>query len=393
MAARPHRSGALLIAPCIPNPCGTGWEKRLHALVQAYARFGGVDLWCQPTIDHPDLRPLFESPELYASIQTFYPSLLFSNEYYLGSALTAAIARASLVHVFRLSEIAAVIDHPLVIWDLDELAREVRDPRRNPGPAAGLDAALSARRADVLEIASRCRGLLVSSAVEVEPWIRPRPEVMPNAVAFPERFQPRWSEEDQTLLFVGNFNFPPNVAAVEVLLEAIWPRLRSARPELCLRLAGRGPRDPALAAWLVRQQDRGGLELIFDPPEIEACYRGARLSLCPLLEGGGTRLKIIEAFAMGCPVVSTRIGAEGLDVVDQEHLLIADDPVRFAESCLRLLAELPLAHRLAERAFAHAALVHDQRAIEARLATLLRGLGWPPALQVGRSESLPGAGA
>jgi glycosyltransferase involved in cell wall biosynthesis len=63
--------------------------------------------------------------------------------------------------------------------------------------------------------------------------------------------------------------------------------------------------------------------------------------------GSGTRVKILEAFAHRVPVVSTRVGAEGLDVRDREHLLLADDPDAFAAACLRLLRDVPLRHRLA----------------------------------------------
>jgi glycosyltransferase involved in cell wall biosynthesis len=79
-------------------------------------------------------------------------------------------------------------------------------------------------------------------------------------------------------------------------------------------------------------------------------YKQAAISIVPLRAGGGTRLKILEAMALGRPVVTTRIGCEGLDVVDGEHLLVADNPQDFANCIIRLLKDKSLYKRIATNA-------------------------------------------
>src|SRR5205823_14751781 len=113
----------------------------------------------------------------------------------------------------------------------------------------------------------------------------------------------------------------------------IWPRLREQWPRLTWRLVGKNPEA-------VRQ-------FTSDDPRIEVQGQvgnaieelaRARAAVVPLLTGSGTRLKILEAWAAGLPVVSTTVGAEGLPVSDGEHLLVADGGERFAEAVTRVLA-------------------------------------------------------
>lgn len=79
-------------------------------------------------------------------------------------------------------------------------------------------------------------------------------------------------------------------------------------------------------------------------------YKRSMVSIVPIRAGGGTRLKILEAMALGRPVVSTTIGCEGLDVINGEHLLVADEPRKFADQTLRLLTDRDLYCRIAENA-------------------------------------------
>jgi glycosyltransferase involved in cell wall biosynthesis len=93
--------------------------------------------------------------------------------------------------------------------------------------------------------------------------------------------------------------------------------------------------------------------------------------VAPIRQGGGTRLKILEAMALGTPVVATAKGAEGLDVVDGEHLLLADDPERFAAAVLRLLADQALAARLAANARQSVQQRYEWEAIGRRFVALV----------------------
>ena len=108
-------------------------------------------------------------------------------------------------------------------------------------------------------------------------------------------------------------------------------------------------------------------------PEIAPYVQSAALSIVPLRVGGGTRLKILESLAMGTPVVSTTVGAEGLDLQDGEHLLLADSPDDFANAVLRILHDVALRTRLAESGRQRVAQRYLWSSVRTRVAELADG--------------------
>jgi glycosyltransferase involved in cell wall biosynthesis/predicted O-methyltransferase YrrM len=130
----------------------------------------------------------------------------------------------------------------------------------------------------------------------------------------------------RTLVYVGWYHYVPNARAAAALIERVFPRLAADFSDARLILVGRDPTDLMLAA--AKRDSRiivtGGV------PDVRPYLRLADVSAVPLTEGGGTRLKILEAFAAQIPVISTTKGAEGLDVEDGVHLIVADDDERFA---------------------------------------------------------------
>jgi glycosyltransferase involved in cell wall biosynthesis len=136
--------------------------------------------------------------------------------------------------------------------------------------------------------------------------------------------------------------YHPNQAAVRFFRREIWPLLRDRRPELVWRLVGKNPEAVrAFTSGDPRIEVSGAVE-----DAVEELAQ-AKVAVVPLLAGSGTRLKILEAWASGTPVVSTTIGAEGLPVRDGEHLLLADKASRFADAVERLLTCSDLRHTLA----------------------------------------------
>jgi glycosyltransferase involved in cell wall biosynthesis len=161
---------------------------------------------------------------------------------------------------------------------------------------------------------------------------------IPNAVKIPES-QPITSE--QTLLFLGSYNYKPNIDAVEFLIQKIWPIVRRSAPTAKLKIAG-APADkiPSYRTGIKGVRFMGFVE------ELDDLYRQSRVACAPILSGGGTRLKIIEAAAYGKPIVSTRIGAEGIEMQDGIEILLRDDPKSFAEACIRLLNDQALSEQM-----------------------------------------------
>jgi glycosyltransferase involved in cell wall biosynthesis len=162
--------------------------------------------------------------------------------------------------------------------------------------------------------------------------------VYPNSLALAP--QPE-VEEQQAIVFTGNFDYPPNLDAVQYFHGRIWPLLRSRYPDLMWRLAGKNPE--AVARFV--QHDRR-IQILGPVEDAVVELARARVATVPLRAGSGTRFKILEAWAAGRAVVSTSIGAEGLGAVDGEHLLLADTPERFADAVSALLDSADLRGRL-----------------------------------------------
>lgn len=171
-------------------------------------------------------------------------------------------------------------------------------------------------------------------------WVAPdaRVAVYPNAI--PSTPLPDARGED-AIVFSGNMEYHPNIAAVRFFRECIWPELRERWPRLVWRLIGKNP-------GAVRRFTAGDprIEVGGAVEDAVAALARAKVAVVPILAGSGTRLKILEAWAAGVPVVSTTMGAEGLPARDGEHLLLADHARAFAGAVSRLMAGEELRARI-----------------------------------------------
>ena len=162
------------------------------------------------------------------------------------------------------------------------------------------------------------------------------------------------------LVFLGSMDYAPNVEGVLRFARAVLPRVRAEVPEAVLDVVGRAP------APEVRGLAGPSVRVLGEVPEVRSHLEGAAVLVVPLRIGGGTRLKIVEALALGTPTVSTTIGAEGLGLVHGKHLLLADDDAAFARATVELLRDPARAAELGAggQAFVHeryrwSALAHD----------------------------------
>lgn len=154
----------------------------------------------------------------------------------------------------------------------------------------------------------------------------------------------------ETLVFLGSMDYGPNIDAVRHFTQAILPRIRAQRPATRLEIVGG---EPAPAVRALAGPD---VHLTGRVESVQPYLRRASVLVVPLRIGGGTRLKIVEALALGTPVVSTTIGAQGLGLEHGRHLLLADGEAEFAAATLRLLADPLEAARMGERGRTH---VHE----------------------------------
>jgi glycosyltransferase involved in cell wall biosynthesis len=145
------------------------------------------------------------------------------------------------------------------------------------------------------------------------------------------------------ILFLGSLDWRPNIDAVQVLLEQIFPIVRKREPRATLQVVGRKPGESLRR----RIASEPGVELHANVPDVRPFLASAGMLAVPLRIGGGSRLKILEALASALPVVATPIGMEGLHLQAGQHLTCADTPVRFAEAVHELMNNRTVANQQA----------------------------------------------
>jgi glycosyltransferase involved in cell wall biosynthesis len=183
-------------------------------------------------------------------------------------------------------------------------------------------------------LARQCVACLVCSETEAavtrEQLNVGRVHVIPNGVDL-ARIQPvSGAEEPGRLLFVGMMNYEPNARAVAFFVREVLPRLRAE--ESCVRLHVVGADPPSAIRALA-----GADVIIHDfVSDLGSQFAAAEMMVVPLLSGGGTRLKILEAAAYAKPIVTTTLGAEGLDFVNGRDLVRADSAAEFADAIIAL---------------------------------------------------------
>lgn len=167
-------------------------------------------------------------------------------------------------------------------------------------------------------------------------------ETVPNAVRVPDELPSQASSPEAPLLFVGSLAYEPNADAMRFFATEVMPGTG-----VSLTVVGGGaPRD--VRRLLARAP---GVRWLGSLPSLDAAYAEARGAVAPTRAGGGTRIKILEAFAHGRAVVSTGIGVEGLDVRDGEHYLAAESPAEWAAACGAVWSDPNLRAALAAAAF------------------------------------------
>lgn len=154
------------------------------------------------------------------------------------------------------------------------------------------------------------------------------------------------TEAGSCIGFLGSMDWMPNVEGVLRFTTRILPIIRSRMPSVRLKIIGR---NPTTAVRQLAQADPL-VEVTGTVDEVQSHVHECSVMVVPLMAGGGTRIKIFECMAMGVPVVSTTIGAEGLPVSDGQEILIADEDEAFADAVLRLLDDREMARGLAARA-------------------------------------------
>lgn len=201
--------------------------------------------------------------------------------------------------------------------------------RRDMLKAQRFEAAM-ARRYDLTFVASQADGDSLPA----------RSVVIPNGIDL-GKHQPSPLPREHRVIFTGSFNYQPNVDAALWFCRDVLPRLQKLVPDIAVDLVGQNPVPEVLQLGAL-----AGVAVQANVAEMAPFLVRARVAVVPVRVGSGTRLKAVEAFAAGRPVVGTTLGLEGIDVVDGEHALVADEPEAFATAVARLMADDRLAGAL-----------------------------------------------
>jgi glycosyltransferase involved in cell wall biosynthesis len=181
----------------------------------------------------------------------------------------------------------------------------------------------------LLEEIPGARTLVIPNAADVEYYQRCSTDPLPDT---------------RTVVFFGHLSYFPNIDGVLYFVQEIWPRIANAHPEARLKIiGGQAPRS-------LLELARPGIELTGFVQDLRPHLASAAAVVVPLRLGGGTRLKIVEAMAMGKAIVSTTLGVEGIEAVPGRDLLVEDEPAAFADAVNRLLAGPSFAARLGQSA-------------------------------------------
>jgi glycosyltransferase involved in cell wall biosynthesis len=170
--------------------------------------------------------------------------------------------------------------------------------------------------------------------------------VIPNGVRVPPDL-PEKSKETGNLFFCGSLDYSPNREGLLWFCKEVFPLILEQKPFVKLMVIGKGDPGEELLELLKNEA------VIFygKVDKLEGYYRKAAVAVVPLLTGSGTRLKVLEAMGMGVPVISTTIGAEGIEHTTGKNILLADDPAGFAKAVIKLVENGKLAEDLATSAY------------------------------------------
>jgi glycosyltransferase involved in cell wall biosynthesis len=344
----------LFICPCTPNIKGTGWEQRAFSFLNAYSNFLDIELWFSPSFNSSDLSYRKKLIDICKSIVTFKRGSL---NYKADASYRNAVQRADCVHTFRFF---LRFEHNAILWDFDELPRQIIKK------SSGNFLERSYVPENFLEMRKKSKVAFSSSHVE-------KAESLGNIIEIPNVYDTnitnRRDPDENTLLFVGNMGFQPNINAIHWFAKEVLPVLPK---NIRFRVVGRRPQSLETESLLLKLAINRNIDFVFDVDDCNVYYETVLAAIVPILNGGGTKLKVLEAFANHCPVISTSKGIEGLNVTKENEVLIANTANEFKEAILKVNK---MSNQLSEIGFQYLVKNHSQKIVQDRILGTLTQQG------------------
>lgn len=192
-----------------------------------------------------------------------------------------------------------------------------------------------------------------------------RTEVIPNGVDL-DYFKPtgQHAVEQNSLIFAGRLSWYPNAAAMKFMVREVWPLLKGRCAAVTLTIVGKSPAQELIAAAATDPQ----LRVTGFVDDVRPYLEKAQVYVCPIFDGGGTKLKILDALAMGCAIVAHPVSCEGIDVTPGKDVIFASTPQEIAEAVLRVFSDPRLRQSLCTNALALARSKYSFENIGRKLA-------------------------
>lgn len=366
----------LMLTPYLPYPPVSGGRSRTFNLVKVLSRQYQITLICfgRPEEKQFDLEPLKAYCELMVVDRASSPSTAkaallsltsirpITMRLYTSQEFRDLIRRLlrvrlfDLIHVesfYMMQNLPPTLSIPVL---LSEPAIEYLAWRRHAAVAQPVYQRpalfLEALKMRYWEPHAWRRASLLGSMSEVDSEIMhkvtPRipAKLTPNGVDV-DYFKPSSSlirRDPENAVFMGDYKYFPNVDAVLYFIREIMPMIRLMRPNFTLTLLGKDPTPEMIA---LAEAPGSGIKITGLVDDTRPFLHSATVFVCPLRSGSGTRFKLLEALACGCPVVSTGLGAEGLNATHGRHMLITNKPREFADAVVKLINQPDEAARLA----------------------------------------------
>jgi glycosyltransferase involved in cell wall biosynthesis len=235
--------------------------------------------------------------------------------------------------------------NPLRKWYFGLLANRIRNFETEMTGKYDLLVPITERDLDCFaEMGSQAPALVIPAGVDAAAVLPPPPET-------------------PGLFFLGSLDWKPNQEGLLWFIEKVWPSLKAAHPDLVFDVAGRNA--PGL---LIRKLHQPGVVFHGEVPDAAVFLRSHSILVAPCFSGGGMRVKILESLAMGRPVITTPIGAEGLGATNGEEILLCDQPDDFVRAVEELLADLTRYEKMSRKGFEFVHARFDNQTLAAMLS-------------------------
>jgi O-antigen biosynthesis protein len=322
----------LVGSPSIPKPDCNAGDRRFFAILQLLAKHYSVNLWMAsgPLSDPESLRYVRQISELSIKVlndtynlsinevltQDYY-QLIFFEFYWMAEPFLDTCRRYQPHAKVVVDSVDVSFARELIAAELGVIEKKQAEEtkRKELNLYGKVDAVIAVSQLDYQ--------ILYAENEQLRLFIVP--------IIMPIQKQ-SINPESKEIVFIGGFKWEPNIDGIQWFVKEIWGSIRSRIPEAVITVIGSNPTEEILELGKTL-----GVNVVGYVPDTNPYLKRAAISIAPLRYGGGMKGKVNEAMSIGLPVVTTSVGAQGLNAISGKHLLIADEPLEFAEAVISLL--------------------------------------------------------